>query len=144
KIKGPTVSLLLLVLLCFTGCSTARSPADAAAEQWVTYTGHEGPCKGKKIVFISGDEEYRSEAALPMLAQLLARRFGFTCTVLFSVDPSSGEIDAMQQSNIPGLPNLASADLMVIFTRFRELPPQQIRYIDDYLKAGRPVVGLRT
>jgi len=39
---------------------------------------------------------------------------------------------------------LESADLMVIFTRFRELPPHQMRYIDAYLKAGKPVIGLRT
>ncbi len=30
-------------------------------EQWVTVKGTEGPGKGKHIVFISGDEEYRSE-----------------------------------------------------------------------------------
>ncbi|MGK6350035.1 ThuA domain-containing protein [Parapedobacter sp. DT-150] len=140
KLSAP---LLLLVLVCFTCCSAKESP-DTAEEQWVTYTGDEGPGKGKQIVFISGDEEYRSEEALPMLAQLLAKKYGFTCTVLFSIDPSSGEIDAEQQSNIPGLEKLESADLMVIFTRFRELPPDQMRHVDAYLKKGKPVVGLRT
>lgn len=128
------------------GCSnsTATQEPQPDAEQWVTYQGDDGPGKGKRIVLISGDEEYRSEEALPMLAQLLAKRFGFTCTVLFSVDSLTGEIDANEQSNIPGLASLESADLMVIFTRFRELPPDQMRYIDAYLKAGKPVVGLRT
>ena len=138
----------MLIAVCgFVACSgTASAPGqkEPEQEQWVTYQGKEGPGKGKNIVFISGDEEYRSEEALPMLAQILAKRFGFTCTVLFSIDSLTGEIDANQPSNIPGLENLESADLMVIFTRFRELPPHQMRYIDAYLKAGKPVIGLRT
>ncbi len=142
-----TLSLLLLIgVYGFVGCSgtTATQEQPPESEQWVTYVGDEGPGKGKKIVFISGDEEYRSEEALPMLAQILAKRHGFTSTVLFSIDSLTGEIDAMEQSNIPGLSNLETADLMVILTRFRELPPDQMRYIDAYLKAGKPVVGLRT
>lgn len=137
----------MLIALCgFAGCSgtTATQEQESEAQQWVTYSGEEGPGKGKKIVFVSGDEEYRSEEALPMLAQILAKRFGFTCTVLFSVDSLTGEIDANDPSNIPGLDHLESADLMVIFTRFRELPPDQMSYIDAYLKAGKPVIGLRT
>ena len=54
------------------------------AGDWVTYEGKEGPGKGKHIVFVTGDEEYRSEEGLPMLAQILAVRHGFKCTVLFS------------------------------------------------------------
>src|SRR5690606_38580799 len=131
--------------ICCAGETTSNSEQQAQqSEEWVTYTGNTGPGKGKHIVLISGDEEYRSEEALPMLAQILAKRLGFTCTVLFSLDPQSGVIDPNQQTNIPGLEALENADLMVIFTRFRELPPEQMRYIDDYLMAGKPVIGLRT
>lgn len=112
--------------------------------EWVKYEGKEGPGKGRNIVFVSGDEEYRSEEALPMLAQILSQRYGFTCTVLFPIDPRDGSIDAMYPSNIPGLQALQHADLMFIFTRFRELPDDQMKYIDEYLKAGKPVIGLRT
>jgi len=128
---------LMLVLLAF-----ACHAQDKA--QWVKYEGKEGPGKGKNIVFVSGDEEYRSEEALPMLAQILSQRYGFTCTVLFPIDPQTGGIDAMYLNNIPGLQALQHADLMVIFTRFRELPDEQMKYIDEYLKAGKPVIGLRT
>lgn len=76
------------------------------------------------------------------------RRFlqknGFACTVLFPIDPQSGTIDAMNQTNIPGLEKLESADLMVIFIRFRELPDEQMKYIDKYLQSGKPVVAIRT
>ncbi len=116
----------------------------AQSQQWVRYEGDEGPGKGKHIVFISGDEEYRSEEALPMLAAILSKRYGFNCTVLFPIDPASGMIDAMYLGNIPGLENLRKADLMFIFTRFRELPDEQMKYIEEYLDAGKPVVGIRT
>ena len=79
-----------------------------------------------------------------MLAQILAQKHGFNCTVLFSINPADGSIDATYLSNIPGLEKLDSADLMIIFTRFRELPDEQMAYIDKYLRAGKPVIGIRT
>ena len=99
---------------------------------------------GKNIVLISGDEEYRSEEALPQLAKILASQHGFNCTVLFAIDPESGIIDPNQGDNIPGLEALREADLMVIATRFRDLPDAQMKEIDDYLMRGGPVVGMRT
>lgn len=112
--------------------------------EWVVYEGNEGPGKGKHIVLVSGDEEYRSEEALPMLGKVLAEHHGFNCTVLFAVHPETGEIDPEVQTNIPGLHHLETADMMVLFTRFRELPDAQMKYIIDYTNAGKPVMGLRT
>ena len=114
-----------------------------ADDPWVVYDGFDGPGKGKHIVFISGDEEYRSEEALPQLAKILAKHHGFKCTVLFAVDPKDGTINP-NVSNIPGLAALKSADLMVVFLRFRDLPDDQMKQIVDYVEAGRPIVGMRT
>ena len=44
------------------------------------------------VVLVSGDEEYRSEETLPMLASILRRDFGFRTEVLFSLD-SEGRVD---------------------------------------------------
>ena len=114
------------------------------SNEWVVYEGNDGPGKGKHIVLISGDEEYRSEEALPMLGKVLASHHGFKCTVLFAINPDTGEIDPEDQTNIPGLHHLESADMMILFTRFRELPDEQMKYIIDYTNAGKPVMGLRT
>ncbi len=116
----------------------------AAADPWIVFEGGAGIGQGKQIVLISGDEEYRSEEALPQLAKILSTHLGFRCTVLFAIDPATGEINPNTRDNIPGLEALKTADLMVIATRFRDLPDAQMQYIDDYLKSGRPVVGLRT
>lgn len=116
----------------------------ANSEHWIVYKGNEGPGAGKHVVLVSGDEEYRSEEALPLLGKILAVHHGFKCTVLFAIDSETGEINPEEQTNIPGLHNLETADMMVLFTRFRELPDDQMKYIVDYTNAGKPVMGLRT
>ena len=115
-----------------------------AADPWLEVAGGDGPGKGKKVVLVSGDEEYRSEEALPQLAKILARHHGFDCTVVFAIDPATGMINPNTNDNIPGLEKLASADLMVIATRFRNLPDEQMKHVDAFLKAGKPVVAMRT
>src|SRR5204863_8255255 len=92
---------------------------------FVVYEGKTGPGKGKHIVLVSGDEEYRSEEGLPQLAKILAKHHGFKCTVLFAINPATGTINPNVNSNIPGLENLQTADLMIIATRFRDLPDEQ-------------------
>lgn len=115
-----------------------------AADPWVVFEGSTGPGKGKHIVLVSGDEEYRSEETLPQLAKILARHHGFRCTVLFAIDPADGTINPDRNDNIPGLAALEAADLLVLFTRFRKLPDEQMRYFAEYVESGRPIVGLRT
>ncbi len=116
-----------------------------ADELWTTYEGTQGlPGNGKHIVLISGDEEYRSEEAMPILGQILAKHHGFKCTVLFSIDPESGTIDPNNRSNIPGTEALNSADMMILSLRFRDLPNDQMKPIDDFVQSGKPILGLRT
>jgi type 1 glutamine amidotransferase len=126
-----------LALLCCLFATAARG------EDWVVYEGKAGVGKGKHVVLVSGDEEYRSEEALPQLAKILAERHGFKCTVLFAIDPKTGAINP-NVSNIPGLEQLKTADLMIIATRFRNLPEAQMQHIADYIEAGKPVIGMRT
>lgn len=130
-------SLLVILVTSISSCSQPL-------QQWVRYEGKEGPGKGKHIVFISGDEEYRSEESLPMMAKILSQRHGFTCTVLFAIDPATGTIDPNQQTNIPGMEHLQTADLLFMCMRFRELPDNQMSYFEEYLQTGKPIVALRT
>ncbi len=116
----------------------------SAEDQWITYEGKEGPGKGKRVVLLAGDEEYRSEEALPMLGKLLSQRHGFTATVLFSINKETGEIDPNTPDNEPGMAALDKADLVITSLRFRRWPDEQFRHFADYVKAGKPVIGLRT
>ncbi len=115
-----------------------------ADDRWLVFSGGEGPGKGKHIVLVSGDHEYRSEEAFPQLGKILSQRLGFKCTVLFPIDPESGEINPESVTNIPGLEALASADLVVLGLRFRNLEDDQMKRIVDYAEAGKPLMALRT
>jgi hypothetical protein len=115
-----------------------------AEDPWIVCEGKDGPGKGKHIVLIAGDDEYRSEEVMPPLAKILATHHGFKCTVLFPINKETGEIDPGTLDNIPGLEALRTADLLIIFARFRELPDEQMKYIVDYINSGKPVMGLRT
>lgn len=133
-----------VVLLCcwaFGGVARASLADDPA---WLVFEGGSGPGAGKHIVLVSGDEEYRSEEALPQLAKILSKHHGFKCTVLFAIDPKTGEIDPNRNDNIPGLEALRDANLLVLFTRFRNLPDAQMKELVDYIESGRPIVAMRT
>ncbi len=111
---------------------------------YTEFAGGSGPGQGKSVVLISGDEEYRSEEALPQLAKILATEHGFRCTVLYAIDAKDGTINPNQIDNIPGLETLKTADLMIIFTRFRNLPDEQLKHVAEYVESGRPIIGMRT
>lgn len=132
------------VVLLTTFIALAGAAAACAADPWVVFEGREGPGRGKHIVLVSGDEEYRSEEALPQLAKILALRHGFKCTVLFAIDKNDGTINPQENGNIPGLAALDSADLAVLFVRFRDLPDDQMQPLVNYIESGRPIVALRT
>ena len=95
------------------------------------------------VVFVTGDEEYRSEESMPMLARILERDHGFRATVLYALD-EEGYVDPNLLDHIPGLEVLRDADLMVLFTRWRALPDSQLRHVLEYAESGRPLVGFRT
>lgn len=128
-------ALVLLLLCC---------PLVPAQDPGLVYEGGDGPGAGTHVVLVAGDEEYRSEEALPMLAAILAQRHGFRCTVLLPVDPEDGTIDPGQRGNIPGMAALDDADVLVLFTRFRRLPDADMKHLVDYVEAGKPLIGIRT
>lgn len=129
-------------LAAFSLC-VVWSEWSAAADRWLVFEGKDGAGKGKHIVLISGDDEYRSEEALPQLGKILAKHHGFKCTVLFAQD-ADGTINPEQHHNIPGMEQLKTADLAILGLRFRDLPDEQMEHFVNYLEAGKPVIGLRT
>jgi hypothetical protein len=133
--KNTPLALVLLFSLL--------APAAPAAD-WLHFPAKAGTANGKKIVLVSGDEEYRTEETMPMLAKILSQKHGFDCTVLFAINPEGGYIDSNFQKNIPGTEALNAADLMIIGTRFRQLPDDQLAHFAAFLNAGKPVIGIRT
>lgn len=118
------------------------SAASILAAEPLTFVGTEGPGKGKHLVFIANDHEYRSEETCPAIAKILAKHHGFRCTVLFGVD-EDGNIKAGAKE-VPGMEALKDADLLVFYTRFMNLPDAQADLLVDYFERGGPTVGIRT
>jgi len=124
-----TLYIILCLLTAISLCSSCQENKEAIKKPYV--------------VFVIGDEEYRSEESMPMLGQLLQKCFDVDVTYCHSVD-TSGIIDPNRLDHIEGLEALESADLMVMFTRFRALPEEELQYIIDYAESGKPMVGFRT
>lgn len=141
----------LLWCLILASCAGHVHPVPDSP-RWLTYHGGDGPGRGKHVVLVAADQEYRSEQALPMLAKILATRHGFDCTVLFAqnrvglVDPTQKIRweDKTVEHDIPGLEHLARADLLILFSRLITLPDAQIRHVIDYLDSGKPILAIRT
>ena len=133
-----------------TGADSEHPVPDS--DLWLTYSGKAGPGRGRHVVLIAADQEYRSEQSLPMLARVLSQHHGFDCTVLFSVN-ENGEVDPTlpapfkdktKRHNIPGLKYLAKADCVIWLSRFMQLPEEQMQHFYRYFDSGKPLIALRT
>lgn len=94
--------------------------------------------KNPLVVFVLGDHEYSGEVTMPFIAEELERNYGMRVQILNASPNQNAE------ENIPGLEVLREADLALFFLRWRRLPEEQIKEIENYLKTGKPVMGLRT
>lgn len=140
------------LLLC---AQTFAHPVPESSE-WLTYPGGDGPGKDRHIVLIAADQEYRSEQSMPMMAKVLSAHHGFECTVLLGVNekgevdptmpvyPEKGKESEFKTHHIPGLEHLASADLVIFFTRLLTLPVNERELIVKYIDSGKPIMALRT
>lgn len=130
-----------LIFAAFT--AVAQEVANSASSpDHLVFEGTKGPGEGKHVVLLAGDEEYRSEEAMPMLAQILARQ-GFKATVLFSLD-ENGCVNPDAGENLSHPESLDSADAIVMSLRFRHWQDEAMEKFESAFNRGIPVVALRT
>jgi hypothetical protein len=134
----PRAILFAAAAIAFAAGATAASPGVS-----ITYDAKPGPGQGRHLVFLTGDEEYRGEEGLPMLAKILSQRHGFKCTVLFALDPD-GTINPDNNTSIGGVEALDSADGIVMALRFRQWPDRAMKHFADAVARGIPIIALRT
>ena len=121
----------------------AAFSASAEEKTSLTFEGKDGPGKGKHVVLIAGDEEYRSEESLPMLAKILSQRHGFKCSVLFPAE-ADGTINPENTKALSNPAALDSADLIIMAVRFRDWPDDTMEKFDKAYRRGVPFIALRT
>jgi type 1 glutamine amidotransferase len=90
--------------------------------------------KTLKVCLISGSFEYESDKTLAVLQKYLEKNHNVKCTWALT----------HKVKDLPGLENLDTCDVAVLFTRRLELSGDQLERIKKYCTSGRPLVGIRT
>src|SRR5262245_38747631 len=134
------MSVRILFALIVGSLALQAGPSGSGS---MSYPAKDGPGKGRHVVFLTGDEEYRSEEGLPMLAKILSQRHGFKSTVLFSLDPD-GTINPKNGKSVSDPAAIDSADAIVMLLRFRNWADEDMARFEKFLNAGKPIVALRT
>lgn len=129
----------LIASVAMTGFTVADQPADH-----LVFEGNEKrPGKNKHVVLISGDEEYRSEESMPMMAQILSFH-GFKTTVLFAMDKEGKFVDPMNNRTLSNPAALDSADAIIMAIRWRQWNDEAMEHFHNAFERGVPIIGLRT
>lgn len=117
----------LLQLLLVVGCFLGLGRSSFAAEE------------KPHAVFVLGTLHYSPELTMPGFAKEL-ERFGFRTSIV----RGEGDPEKKTENVLPNIGLLKDADVVIFFSRFMKLPDEEWQVIEDYLKSGKPVVGLRT
>ena len=86
------------------------------------------------VAILVSDDHYVADKTLPEFAQTLRERYGCHVTVMHG----------QGTSNIPATDELEKADCLVLYIRRLALPKEQLDAVRRYIKAGKPLVALRT
>ena len=91
---------------------------------------------GPRVVFVIGEDEYRTAETLPEFSRAELEPRGFRCSYSIE-DPSKKNI-------FPGMEALKDADLLILSTRRRTPTREAMAQIRAHLNAGKPLVAIKT
>lgn len=89
-----------------------------------------------KVVMLIGEDEYKTWETLPAFAKSHLDPLGIKTTIIHA--------DPQNLYHFPGIERVADADVLLVSVRRRPLPKAELDAIRNYLKAGKPLVGIRT
>ncbi len=95
--------------------------------------------KQPHVVLVVGTTHYSPERSLPLFANEL-ERFGFRTTLVMG----EGDPEKKTENVLPGIEALDKADVAILFMRFLKLPDNEWMHIENFVKAGKPIIALRT
>ena len=93
--------------------------------------------------FFAAEAEYGAFYSMPMLAEILNKRHGFSVSISYSLD-GEGNVDSRVKDGLRGFELLDHADLLIVFTRSKFLTKATSASFQKYLDSGKPLVGFRT
>lgn len=87
------------------------------------------------VVMVIAEDEYETAKSLPKFAvDQLGKHF--KVSVVFGNDK--------ERHNIVGFNEIKNADVVLVSVRRRALPSADMKILREYVKAGKPIVGIRT
>jgi type 1 glutamine amidotransferase len=89
------------------------------------------------VVFLIGEDEYKTETTLPAFARTELEPAGLRVTIVHAAKDDPNDFPGMVEA-------LAEADLVFVSVRRRTPPPDQLGALRSYLDRGKPLVGIRT
>jgi putative membrane-bound dehydrogenase-like protein len=87
-----------------------------------------------KVCLVSGSLEYESDVTLAALQEHLEKNYNVKCSRAFR----------KTDEDLPGLENLDTCDVMLLFTRRLKITGEQLNRVKRYCDAGKPIVAIRT
>jgi putative membrane-bound dehydrogenase-like protein len=90
--------------------------------------------KKLKVCLVSGSLEYKSDESLAAFQKYLEANYPVECTRAFR----------KTDDDLPGLENLETCDVMLLYTRRLTIKGEQLERVKKYCKSGKPIVALRT
>src|SRR5262249_33247299 len=87
-----------------------------------------------KVCLVSGSLEYKSDESLAAFQVYLEKNFNVQCSRAFR----------KTDDDVPGLENLDTCDVMLLFTRRLTIKGEQLDRIKKYCTSGKPIVAVRT
>jgi nicotinamidase-related amidase/type 1 glutamine amidotransferase len=87
------------------------------------------------VVIVTAEDEYHTERTLPVFA---LSHLGKTCQVSMVFANEKNRHDLL------GLEVVQAADVVLLSVRRRPLPTEQLAILRNYVKAGKPLIGIRT
>jgi len=95
-----------------------------------------------RIVFLVGEGEYESDRTMRPVAELVEKELG--AEVVYKTPDVLADMPDFPEQSFGDLTALDEADLLVVYTRWRRLPDDEMQHIVDYCNRGGNVIGLRT
>jgi len=90
--------------------------------------------KPLKVCLVSGSLEYDSDHSLAGFQEFLEKHYRVECSRAFR----------KADNDLPGLENLKTCDVMLLFTRRLTIDGEQLEQVKKYCQAGKPIVAVRT
>jgi type 1 glutamine amidotransferase len=87
-----------------------------------------------KVCLVSGSLEYESDKSLAAFQEYLEKNYNSQCSRAFR----------KTDDDLPGLENLDTCDVMLLFTRRLTIKGEQLDRIKKYCTSGKPIVAVRT